>query len=360
MKESLITHNEEYYEYMQALVDQGIELQFSNSHDNTTWVKSSYWSSYSSPMAEFRFMSSFESYPARYRLASHPEDCPPCGTQGYIDYWQAAVDAGKDVRVYSARKGKSPVGISVSELIKEFTPYLLFEFAEIVNESGEPQDETLTSEEAEKLYNEGVSLLWSADHLSGWYKVEQDPSNYGSSTKFKKAPIKEPNRLSTHDDALCYATVDYSTAASDTTAITVASSMKDEFTNELSRVASLLDTFSSTSPAAEAVNQTLIPGRETTMPTQNDNQTNIEIKINGKEIPVGTKAPKVKTDLQVCPAYQGHIYNEDGSFRRTVDLKSVKAAGKVMQQPENIGKTIILFKAVSKITTDIPLVTTEI
>jgi len=82
--EKAIVYDHAYFEYFQELYDNGVELKFSNATDNETWSKvrrGNFLPRDQSPRTDNK-------YPARYRLASHPFDCPPCSDiKKYREYW---------------------------------------------------------------------------------------------------------------------------------------------------------------------------------------------------------------------------------------------------------------------------------
>lgn len=66
-----------------------------------------------------------------------------------------------------------------------------------------------------------------------------------------------------------------------------------------------------------------------------------------------------KTDLEKREQYVVHIYDGEGRVVTKTTRPSKKKAKKILQDPENIGKTIVIYKEESVVTTNIPLVETK-
>jgi len=69
-----------------------------------------------------------------------------------------------------------------------------------------------------------------------------------------------------------------------------------------------------------------------------------------------TKVAKVKTEFESRFSVHGTIYDRYGNELDTIGFKSVKAAKRHMQQPENLGRTMTIHQEIKAITTNIPIV----
>ena len=69
------------------------------------------------------------------------------------------------------------------------------------------------------------------------------------------------------------------------------------------------------------------------------------------------KVEDTKTDLENRKKYSIAVYGLDEDYETTLNIKSKKDATRFLQQPHNLGKTIVLSKEIEVSTTNIPLVT---
>lgn len=85
--------------------------------------------------------------------------------------------------------------------------------------------------------------------------------------------------------------------------------------------------------------------------------TDLEIKINGEKLNLGTKIPKVKTDFQkkakVIALYHRKI---DGSFVRQQEFKSIKEANASLSTSENIDLKMSVYKYDDTLQVNLPVV----
>ena len=65
--------------------------------------------------------------------------------------------------------------------------------------------------------------------------------------------------------------------------------------------------------------------------------------------------PKVKSDYENRKKFTGVIYSHTGKYLTTVYANKEKQLHKIMQTPEYLGMTMVVHKATTEVTTDIPL-----
>ena len=85
----------------------------------------------------------------------------------------------------------------------------------------------------------------------------------------------------------------------------------------------------------------------------------VEVKVDGKVVGK-EKVVKTKTDLEKKPKYIGEWYDTKGVMLESASFESKKHAKRLMQEPQNIGKTLVMYKASFELKTNIPVVETEI
>jgi len=186
------------------------------------------------------------------------------------------------------------------------------------------------------------------DKPDRWHKVkygisfDYDPGE----VRFRETKKDEPSLTSIHDAAN----------------LTVAATAIDT-----------ISALSATYGTDTCVSGSLLVNDSTTIVNNNSNtkenemkETNITIEVNGKKIDLckneAAACLKPKTDLQVRKRYTIVIFSVNGSYDETVyvnaknDTKATKKMTAILQKPANIGKTAILHKEVTALTTDIPVV----
>ena len=98
----------------------------------------------------------------------------------------------------------------------------------------------------------------------------------------------------------------------------------------------------------------------------NMKETNITIEVNGEKIDLckneAAACLKPKTDFEARKKYTIVIFTTTGQYSETVHVNAkndTKATAKMiamLQKPENLGKTAVLSKEITAMTTDIPVV----
>ena len=63
-----------------------------------------------------------------------------------------------------------------------------------------------------------------------------------------------------------------------------------------------------------------------------------------------------RSDLETVAKYQAIVFDSNGMSAGTVSFTKKKEAVAFVKKPENIGKTVVLFKRCCSLTTDIPVV----
>jgi hypothetical protein len=98
----------------------------------------------------------------------------------------------------------------------------------------------------------------------------------------------------------------------------------------------------------------------TTQKEETMSKQEIEIKVNGTTVGLTEPKPtKVKTDLESRSKFTGILYSIDGAYESTHYANKESKLIKLLQDPSNIGKTLIVHKAISTHTTKVPVVSTK-
>jgi len=295
-----------HIEYFKTLFDKGVKLQHTAARNSPGegYINTS----------KGVFSGNF-----RFRLASHPEDCPEVGTQKYMEYWERKRQEGIKVCTYYEDGHEVGVAVNLSKCNTWKEEYRVF-FKKKITKTSVPEVYTPKYKVGDKIqteykwYENGIVEITKIDTVSNKLIYRYRSTNGETGFDFCEAVDKKNHfyKVSLSKDA--------------TSKEKLLSQLQDDYsqTNPCSEV--YLPTPSQESPFNEAYNNQL---KEETM---NPNKCNIKLEINGESINVG-KHPsaaclKPRTDLEneLKAPNMAKLFDENGKYIRKV---SAKKASKV-------------------------------